>query len=58
MQIQICLQTLNKSERPQGKWNNNIKTDLQGKKLAGINWIHLPQQRERRQPPMNKKMKF
>ena len=28
MQIQVCLQSLKKSERPKDRWENNIKIDL------------------------------
>jgi len=33
--------------RPRRRWEDNIKTDLQGVGCGGMNWIELTQGRER-----------
>jgi len=43
--------------RPRRRWEDNIKTDLQGVGCAGMNWIELAQVRERWRALLNAVMK-
>ena len=43
---------------PRRRWEDNIKMDLQEVRCAGMDWIELAQDRERRRALLNAVMNF
>jgi hypothetical protein len=42
--------------RPRRRWENNIKMDLKGIGSEGVDWVHVPQDRDQWRAIVNKAM--